>query len=287
MIKNEPSFLEFLKLDCDRKNFIQNYLNERNIETTIVTTGVKNHILVRFPQRQYDPIFKIKTIIAHYDRVPETKGANDNSFSVFMLMNWAEKLSKLPYVHNIRIIFTDGEETVGGIKNQGAFALAEWFKKIQIDKGDVFVFDCMGRGDIPILCQTDLPGNLSNAFRNNFVKLEKKSADLLASCSNKWLSLPTSYSDNAGFLAAGIPAVTISMLPSKEAENYMKLLMKTKAKIISDVFKPEFKEELKTLFPPTWFLINSHRDTPETLTEESEEIFLKILEKISMLRTLS
>ena len=33
--------------------------------------------------------------------------------------------------------------------------------------------------------------------------------------------LPTSFSDNAGFIANGIPAVLITMLPKDEVANYM------------------------------------------------------------------
>lgn len=285
LITENPDFLNFLSIECDRLNYIQNYLNVRGIGTSVFTTGNKNHILVRFPQKQYDPTFRIKTVIAHYDRVPDTQGANDNSFAVFFLMKWAETLAASESAHNIRLIFTDGEESSEGIKSQGAYVLAEYFKKLQIDKGDIFVFDCMGRGDIPILCETKLSKSSPLAFKKIYSKLEEKASKILTSSSDKWLNLPASYSDNAGFIACGIPAVAITMLPSKEAENYMHLLMKTKAKSIEDLYKEEFKEDLKSLFPQTWFLINSKRDTVETLTGESEEIFRNILNSLAAART--
>lgn len=285
MITETTDFLNFISVDCDRLNFIQNFLNVRGIGTSVFTTGNLKHILVRFPQKQYDPTFKIKTVIAHYDRVPETQGANDNSFAVFFLMKWAEVLATSKTAHNIRLIFTDGEEAPEGIKSQGAYALAEYFKKLQIDKGDIFVFDCMGRGNTPILCETKLSKTSPVSFRKTFSELEKKASKILNASSDKWLSLPAAYSDNAGFIACGIPAVTITMLPSKEAENYMYLLMKTKAKSIEDLYKEKFKEDLKSLYPQSWLLINSKRDTAETLTGESEDIFKKILNNLVLTRT--
>jgi len=286
-VKQNSDFHDFISLSCDRVTFIRNFLKKRNIETSLFKTGEKTHIFVRFPQNQYDPTFKTKTVIAHYDRVYGSQGANDNSFAVFVLMEWAEELSKASQPHNIRLIFTDGEEASEGIKSQGAFELAAWFRKLQIDKGDVFVFDCMGRGNTPVLCQTNLPEKVSGLFKQSFSSLEKKGVNILSAASDKWLTLPTAYSDNAGFLAAGIPAITFTMLPSREAENYLKLLMKTKAQNMDEVYKAEYKEDLKQLYPPTWFLINSHRDSLETLTEESEEITRKILERIYTLKSLA
>lgn len=247
----------------------------------------KKHILLHFPASQYDPSFRIKTIIAHYDRVPDSQGANDNSFAVFVLMKYAEKLINTKNsVHNVRIIFTDGEESSAGVQGQGAFDLAAIFKKLNITNDDIFVFDCMGRGDTPVLSES---GNLNSApedFRNKLKRLENTTAKILSSSSDKWLTLPSSYSDNAGFLACGIPAVTITMLPSKEAENYMKLLMKTRAKKIEDLYKPEHKTDFMNLFPLTWLYINSSRDKKETLTPESQGIFEKILENIALQKTL-
>lgn len=287
MIKDNPDFLYFISGDCNRLQFIRDYLTLRGLETSVFQTEGKNHIFVRFPQRQYDPSFRMKTIVAHYDKVPGTEGANDNSFAVYFLMLWALEISRTEQCHNIRLIFTDGEESEKGVKSQGAFALASWFKKLQLDKGDVFVFDCMGRGSIPVLSQTVLQRNTAKNFADSFRKLEERTARILASSTDKWVSLPTAYSDNAGFLAQCISAVTITMLPSRETENYMKLLMITKAKNYFDLFKDKNKEPLKELFPPSWFLINSPRDKADTLTEESEIIFRKILDSLAAAKTLA
>ena len=286
LIKTNADFQDFISLKINRLQFIQDYLKKGGADSFIIDIKEKKHIFVKFPQKQYNPVFRTKTVIAHYDRIPDGEGANDNSFAVFFLMNWAINLLHKPLEHNIRLIFTDGEENGTTIKDLGAFDLASYFKKNQMSESDIFVFDCMGRGNIPVLCQTSLPTNLSESFKNDFIKLEQRTQKILSSSSDKWITLPTSYSDNAGFLASGIPAVTITMLPSREADNYMKLLMKTKSDSISQVYKPEHKEDLKLLFPLTWFLINSTKDTKDTLSYEGETVFEKILDNIVKLKTL-
>lgn len=284
----DNDFQNFISLDCDRLSFISNYLEKNNLQTSVFYTGQKKHIYVNFPKNQYNPIFRIKTVIAHYDRVPGSAGANDNSFAVFFLLNWAIKLSKSPSFHNIRLIFTDGEETKNGLKDQGAYEVAALFRKLNLDKDDIFVFDCMGRGNVPVLSETNLQKNISKDFAKSFSILEERTAKLLSSSSDKWITLPTSYSDNAGFLASGIPAVAITMLPSHETESYMKLLHKTKVKHIEDLFSNKHKEDFLKLYPRTWLYINSEKDSLETITpEESGPVFERILDNLSKMKTLA
>ncbi|MCF0243085.1 MAG: M28 family peptidase [Treponema sp.] len=281
------TFEDFISPQARRLDFIQNYLAVNGIETSVIPIKNKQHLLVRFNPKQYDPSFRMKTVIAHYDRVDNSEGANDNSFAVFNLMEWAKELSKLPYSHNIRLIFTDGEEqSDGGVKSQGAFLLAELLKKLEITD-DIYVFDCMGRGEVPVLSNPNLPPKAKKSFLLKYRNLEKRASQILSSSSDKWLSLPTAYSDNAGFLAAGIPCVAITMLPALEATNYIKLLIETKAHSYSEVMSKNNKNLLKKYFPITWLLINSHRDTKETLTVESVKIFQKILNNLALQKTLT
>ena len=154
---NSDIFKEFINADCNRMKFIQNFLAENGVESTVIPLDGKNHIYVKFPQQQYNPLFKIKTVVAHYDRFQNSPGANDNSAAVYMLMIWAVKLSRQNDFHNVRLIFTDGEEAGSdGIASQGAFAVAGLFKKLAIND-DVFVFDFVGTGDGPVLCENNIP----------------------------------------------------------------------------------------------------------------------------------
>ena len=96
MYQIPSSFQNFIAPDCDRAAFIQNYLNNAGLEAPIFQMEGKNHIYVKFPQAQYNPTFRIKTVIAHYDRIGI--GANDNSAAVFCLLEWAVKLAASPVV---------------------------------------------------------------------------------------------------------------------------------------------------------------------------------------------
>lgn len=261
---DSAKFLNFISLDVNRKDFIIQFLNDFGIQTATLKINSKNHIYVKFKPFQYNSMFKLKTIIAHYDRVDGVFGANDNSFAVFCLMNWAKQLNELNDFHNIRLIFTDGEENAKSLKKQGAYDLAQHFKNSKLTD-EVYVFDCMGRGEVPILCQTNIKKSLPQNFVNRLKQLEDNTKKILKSSANGlFFELPTNYSDNAGFLVNLIPAVTISMLPSNEVNDV--LLGKT---------------------PKTWQIIHTKNDDFKSLTPNSLIIFEKILNQFARLKTLN
>ena len=267
MYKIPSSFNDFIAPDCDRAAFIQNYLNQAGLEAPVLQMEGKNHIYVKFPQTQYNPMFRIKTVIAHYDRIGI--GANDNSAAVFCLMEWAAQIAKITggQFHNIRLIFTDGEElgAAGGVAEQGAFPLAKVFRRLGITNDDIFVFDCMGRGDVPILTQTILPHKAPARFIKEFSALEQRAANLLqASANGRWFSLPCNYSDNASFIANGIPAVAITLLPSAEVT-----------------------AATQGLQPQTWQLLHTTADNIESLSPQSFEIFYNILNNLAAMKSLA
>lgn len=260
------SFKDFIAPDCDRAAFIQNYLKAAGLEAPVLQMEGKNHIYVKFTQSQYNPTFRIKTVIAHYDRIGI--GANDNSAAVFCLLEWAAQLTRFasPAFHNIRLIFTDGEELgAAGVAEQGAFPLAQVFRRLGITSDDIFVFDCMGRGDVPILTQTILPPKAPARFVKDFSALEQRAATLLQNSANgRWFSLSCNYSDNASFIANGIPAVAITMLPSAEVT-----------------------AATQGIQPQTWQLLHTPGDNLASLTPQSFEIFHNILNNLAALKTLA
>ncbi len=266
-------FKEFISPDCDRARFIQDYLRTGGVESAVVTLEGKNHIFVKFPVQQYNPLFRIKTVIAHYDRIGI--GANDNSAAVFALMEWALRQAQGPRrgvpepvegPHNIRLIFTDGEELGehGGVAQQGAFPLAQTFRKLGITNDDIYVFDCMGRGDVPILAEAKIPPDVPTKFLTAYSELEQRTKQILQSVSNgKWFTLPVNYSDNASFIANGLPATAITMLPSDEVQ-----------------------QVLNGQTPATWKYLHTPQDNFESLTPQSFEIFFKILKLLSLQKSL-
>ena len=84
------AFKDFISPTCNRTRFIQDYLKAGGVDSVVMSLEGKNHIYVKFPPQHYNPMFRIKTVIAQYDRIGI--GANYNSAAVFCLMEWARGL---------------------------------------------------------------------------------------------------------------------------------------------------------------------------------------------------
>ncbi|MGI5067193.1 M28 family peptidase [Treponema denticola] len=279
---NSDLFKAFLKKDLNRCDFISQWLSAHNVPHSIVNLAQKKHIIIKYPAQFYDKNFKMKTLTAHYDRASDTQGANDNSASCFILMNFAKKLCSYTRPHNIKIIFTDGEEAgAAGLKEQGAYTLGTGLKKLKMDEDDIFVFDMCGRGDTLILSRSGIFGR-DKAKTKRLDELHKR-AELLAqrACPNQWLSMLTAYSDNAGFIAAGLFAQVITVLPRKEAETLLHCLPKEKltgqnktamgelTDMVIKNQKPPQGSPFEKIIPFTWQLMHTADDKIETLNSEA------------------
>lgn len=304
-------FLKFVSQDFssrDREEYLRSFFARNNIPSNIIKSGpngIYHHILVDFSQSSKNSE-KIKTplIIAHYDRVENTSGANDNSAAVWTIAEWIAENSKSDFLKqkNVRFIFTDGEEnSFSGVSDQGAFSLAEIFVKMKLAlESEVFVFDCCGRGTFPVISKSgisaikqggsenDFSRRLSNLF-NRVQNVMIESALFSNVNANGFEMLPVPFSDNAGFLAKGIPAVLVTFLPEDEVvlfkENLSKYPELTDMILNShdgELEKKVFghKTEKKDLIPFTWRLFHTKNDTPSKLTEESAVLLKKIISKI-------
>jgi len=291
------TFEAFLGENLDRVAFISAWLRSRDIRHTVVELAGKRHIVVTFAPEAYDPRFRMKTLIAHHDRAAGTQGANDNSAACYLLMQLSERLSRAGAAHNVRIIFTDGEETAGarGITGQGAFALGSGLRKLGNGEDDVYVFDACGRGDTLILSTAGFPAEADDRRGRDrkgrlyelMDDLHRRAAELARAVSAEaWVRLPTPYSDNAGFLAAGIPAQVITVLPHQEAS----VLLASLAGHASDVDrlsrvivanKPlDGDDPLAPIIPETWKMLHTERDNAASLTAPAftlTETFLSAL----------
>lgn len=291
-------FLNFIDYGCDRPQFIMNWLKNHGVESKIMLLDGKSHILVQYSSQAYNPRFRIKTVIAHHDRVKNSPGANDNSAAVWQIMNFAVYLKNYPSFHNIRIIFTDGEELGWntGIQEQGAFSIASTFQRLGIKNDDVYVLDACGRGEIPILSRCVLGTNVPEKFRKTVVDLENRTQELLKTASpGRWMNLPVPYSDNASFLACGIPAVAITMLPADEASLYARMINRDR-NLENLVLNRESSKEkrmrenipdysYKEHLPLTWRFFHSEKDNVESLTPVSFSVMEKILRVLAEAKT--
>ena len=220
-----PLFNAFLEPAADRCAFITARLAAQEIPYRTVTLQDKTHIVITYRQSAYNPRFKMKTLIAHYDRAAGTQGANDNSAACIQLLLFAQTLLQKRDAHNIRIIFTDGEEAgTDGIKNQGAYRLGQGLRALSMQQDDIFVFDMCGSGDTLILSESGIYGRdtRKTAVLSALHRRCRIYAD--AACRGRWLSLPTAYSDNAGLISAGLTAQVITVLPRAEAELLMRYM---------------------------------------------------------------
>ena len=220
-----PFFSAFLEPAADRCAFITERLAAQGIPYRTVTLQDKTHIVITYRQSAYNPRFKMKTLIAHYDRAAGTQGANDNSAACIQLLLFAQTLLQKRDAHNIRIIFTDGEEAgADGIKNQGAYRLGQGLRALSMQQDDIFVFDMCGSGDTLILSESGIYGRdtRKTAALSALHRRCRIYAD--AACRGRWLSLPTAYSDNAGLISAGLTAQVITVLPRAEAELLMRYM---------------------------------------------------------------
>ena len=300
-IFDSVSFQKYIAFDCDRLSFLQGYLSDWGVDSSVLPLDGKKHLYVNFPSSSYNPMFKIKTIISHYDRVSGSPGANDNSFANFVLADFAAELYKSRQVHNVRIFFTDGEELgAEGVSSQGAFALADLFRKLGIVNDDVYVFDACGRGEVAVLARAGLDSKIAGHFKKKFLDLYERTQNLLRkSMPNSWMTLPVPYSDNAGFLACGIPAVAITFLPKDEVTFYYNNLMSDK-NLEKAVMNCRIESEPKNSaglsvqkfkyiekMPKTWRLFHTEYDNFLSLTPESYALIKKILMQIAEAKTIA
>ena len=220
-----PLFNAFLKPAADRRTFITERLAAQGIPYRTVTLQDKTHIVITYRQSAYNPRFKMKTLIAHYDRAAGTQGANDNSAACIQLLLFAQTLLHKQDAHNIRIIFTDGEEAgADGIKNQGAYRLGQGLRALSMQQDDIFVFDMCGSGDTLILSESGIYGREKQKTATLMALHRRCRIYADAACRGRWLSLPTAYSDNAGLISAGLTAQVITVLPRAEAELLMRYM---------------------------------------------------------------
>ena len=279
-IIDSPFFSAFLEPAADRRAFITERLAAQGIPYRTVTLQDKTHIVITYRQSAYNPHFKMKTLIAHYDRAAGTQGANDNSAACIQLLLFAQTLLQKRDAHNIRIIFTDGEEAgADGIKNQGAYRLGQGLRALSMQQDDIFVFDMCGSGDTLILSESGIYGREKQKTATLMALHRRCRIYADAACRGRWLSLPTAYSDNAGLISAGLTAQVITVLPRAEAELLMRYMPRSEALqrcIITNAHVPP-DSPLAAVIPQTWQRMHTPQDRLETLTPQAFILVDKML----------
>ncbi|MDR0525564.1 MAG: Zn-dependent exopeptidase M28 [Spirochaetaceae bacterium] len=276
-------FKEFLNPDADRYLILKSLLDELYLSPFGIGIAGNRHLFLS-SQGSISRLFKEKTpegqhsiiLIAHYDRVPNSPGANDNSAAVFVLTEAALKLRK-DKIRKWLIIFTDKEEIAHGegIRDQGAYTLARGLQNAGLGGSRYYIFDACGVGDTLIIStmadylMKDEAGPGVSRTRIQVRQLRAKALETARHLRMERVRLiPTPFSDDVGFLRAGIPAQTITMLPAAEAEAFGALL-RTKPVFADALVSRDAQGKCDPkLIPETWRLLNGPEDSEGRLTPQ-------------------
>jgi hypothetical protein len=283
-------FFDFIASDADRFEVLSHHIKSLGLNSVVIPVENNRHFFIfpqgknlkpqnggEFPFRGQSPVM----LTAHYDRVPDSSGANDNSAAVFLLLETALKLDEQK-CDNWVIIFTDKEELQTGetIQEQGSFSLAKKLRLWGFGKARVFNFDACGTGDTFVFSSTAnylLNKNSEQGHRRTSHAVDRLRETAVKTARSlrieKMLSVPTPFSDDAGFLKGGMPVQTITMLPSKEAASYATLL-RSNPGLADFAIAGSAKHPAAQLIPETWRCINSPLDSPMRLTPEHYHIIV-------------
>jgi hypothetical protein len=275
-------FKDFIAPGADRFAILEDLLDEYRIPFSVVHAAGNRHIFVLsdpegFPSKTGltgEGRNTAMALVAHYDRTPGSPGANDNGAAVFMLIETALKMRENK-LKQWMVIFTDKEELVRGegIRDQGAYSLAKSLREGGFENTRVFIFDACGTGDTLII-STMADHLLKNEQGPGTARTRHLVAQLrgraLEAARNllleKVLLLPTPFSDDAGFLRAGIAAQTITVLPAEEAAPFVSLL-RNKPDLAGALVSREAQEiQDLSLMPKTWRRLNGPGDSQSRLT---------------------
>jgi len=291
-------FNEFISLHADRYTVLLECIEKLKLNCTVIPVEGNRHIFI-FPQGQQSlrssggifP-FKGKTpflFSAHYDRVDASPGANDNGIAVFHLLKSALYFYSKG-IDNWIIVFTDKEELRPGesFEEQGAYSLAKKLKTWGLENAKIFNFDVCGAGNVFIF-STTTDSILKNSESPNIIKVRDEILHLreYALCAanslrmEKVLLAPTPFSDEIGFLRAGFAALTVTILPEKEAQLYQNIL-RSRSDFSDLIISGKIKEQTENRFlPETWRNINNASDTISRLTPEYFEQFVNFVIKLA------
>ena len=267
-------FKEFISPDADRFELLKKIIEEAALDYTVIELAGNRHFVVSPAQTEKPPKGSRPILVAHYDRSTGSPGANDNSAGVFLLLETAIKLKKRA-AKNWLMIFTDKEELQCGqsIMAQGAYTLALGLKKSKMKGARVFCFDACGTGDTLVISTTadyllKKDGN-GEKLQRAVMELQKLALDTARGLRMaKVLLAPTPFSDDAGFLRAGLAAQTITMLPSAECVRLVSELRKS-PDLAGALINAGLRQNCQAKsIPETWRSLNGPSDSHLRLTPQ-------------------
>ena len=268
-------FNDFIDTKNDRFEVLMSLLGELKLPVSVVTIAGKRHIFVASQSYTLQAAGKKgpTVLAAHYDRVQGSPGANDNGAAVFMQTAAALRL-RGRVAGEWLIIFTDKEELASGegIRSQGSYLLAQGLIRAGLEAGSFFIFDACGRGDTLIISGTarhllkNFHSGEAAPLKNRLRQLQQRAISAAKnSLAGQFLLLPTPFSDDAGFLRAGMAAQTITVLPAKEAADFSVIVRRNDLYINALISGEQRRRRGIEHIPMTWRMLNGPEDTAARL----------------------
>jgi len=281
-------FGDFIAPQADRFDILNSLIKKYGLGYRIAEIAGNRHFFISAPHPDEEYQRRRQTILtAHYDRYPGSPGANDNSAAVFILLDAAVKMMK-EKIRSWMIIFTDKEELLDGegITEQGAYSLASGLRETGFETARIYNFDACGTGEAMIISTTaELMLKNENSGKEKMRACIKDLRDhALETARNlrmdKTILMPTPFSDDAGFLRAGIAAQTITMLPSDECNSLISALRTDPDFGEALVYQELRKVRNQRLIPETWRIFNSQSDSYLRLTPRNFRIVQTFAESL-------
>ncbi len=285
-LKDREELNEFCLEKADRHEVLINSLKRREIPFEIIPIAGSRHIALPVPHAaKMDEEYYRVTLVAHYDRVQGTPGANDNAASVFQLLNHWEEISGLGWKHRTQILFTDKEELTGEMSStdQGSWHLARHLTRLGAKNLLFFVLDMCGIGDTPIWGRSIrkvglVPGSnsMSRSYQvmEGFLKKFSRGDDF---------GMNPMFSDDLGLLLGGYPAFQLSLLPRIEAESLARRYGRRPIEANPD-FPARARDEIRSELPPSWSTNHGPDDTADTLDPGAFLLMARLLRDLARYR---
>ena len=276
----------FCAPDADRYAVLTRSLDRRGIRYETIPLQGARHLTLPAPKAgRLDGEFYRVTLVAHYDRVECTPGANDNSAAVFQLLAHWEEITDLAWRHRTQVLFTDKEELTGEAPatDQGSCLLARHLRRLGAENILFFVLDMCGIGDTPVWGRSLrkaglIPGadSVSQAHRvmEGFLKRYTSGEDF---------GVNPMFSDDLGLLLGGYPALQLSLLPKQEAEQ---LARRCRPETLhTDPEAPaRAREKLRDTLPASWRVNHTPGDTLHTLEPRAFDLIRRLLRDLARCR---
>ena len=282
-------FMEFISAEAQRFIIIKELLEEASLKYIVLEIDGSRHIIVT-PHQSEQKYFNSPPptiLVAHYDRAEGSPGANDNSVGVFLLIETAVKFKRLKYIDWV-VIFTDKEELKTGesLLSQGSYALAASLKTLNMENSKIYCFDACGNGDTLIVSTTieyllRKEGNREKQLES-IIELRNYALDTARNLGIKKILLaPTPFSDDVGFFRGGLPAQTITILPSVESSKLLTELRRNQ-EFTEFLINAEFRQSNldSTAIPNTWRNLNTAKDSHLRLTPKNFRTVVRFAEAL-------